>query len=249
MYEYEIQRFLTRHGYLGVVPKAALIDMDGTLYDSMPRHAAAWMELCREIGIDATPDEFFRYEGRTGASTINILFQRAFGRDATEDEARRLYQRKTELFSAMPDVDVMPGAYEMTKFLKEVGVKRVLVTGSGQNSLIRRIEADFPGIFQPSLMVTGRDVKHGKPHPEPFFKGMELTGVRPDECMVIENAPLGVKAGDASGAFTIGVNTGPLGVDELRDSGAAVVFNSMQECSDAMPLMLYALITNSRNFN
>lgn len=249
MYEHQIQHFLQRHGYLSVNPRAALIDMDGTLYDSMPSHASAWQIMMAEQGIDSPLEDFFRFEGRTGASTINILFQRAFGRDASPEEISVLYQRKTELFRSMPEVPVMPGAQELMNFLKEVGMKRVLVTGSGQNSLLNRLEADFPSIFQPSLRVTSRDVTHGKPHPEPYFKAMELADVRPDNCIVIENAPLGVKAGDASGAFTIGVATGPIPEIELTEAGAAITFHSMQACRDAMPLLIYALLTTSRNFN
>lgn len=249
MYENEIQTFLSRHGYLSVSPKAALIDMDGTLYDSMPRHADAWQQMTSEIGIEVPREEFFRYEGRTGASTINLLFNRVFGRDATDEEKERLYRRKTEIFAAMPEVDPMPGAPELMEFLKMVGMKRVLVTGSGQNTLLNRLEADYPGIFEPGMRVTSRDVSRGKPHPEPFFKGMELAGVQPDQCIVVENAPLGVQAGDAAGAFTIGVNTGPIDPDELRDAGAAIVFPSMRAAAEAMPILLYSLITNSRNYN
>lgn len=250
MYEYEIQHFLSRHGYINVSPKAALIDMDGTLYDSMPNHAKAWLQMVTELGIDdATLDEFFLYEGRTGADTINILFNRAFGRDASPDEARELYRRKTEIFAAMPAVSPMPGAAEMLSFIKSVGMKRVLVTGSGQNTLLNRLDSDYPGAFPPGMRITSRDVTHGKPHPEPFLKAMNIASVTPSECIVIENAPLGVTAGDASGAFTIGVTTGPIPRQSLTDAGAAVVFGSMKECADSLPLLVYALITTFNNVN
>ncbi|MCM1482967.1 MAG: HAD-IA family hydrolase [Muribaculaceae bacterium] len=249
MYENEIQHFLKRHGYICVEPKAALVDMDGTLYDSMPRHADAWVTMMAEQGITVARDEFFRFEGRTGASTINILFNRAFGRDATPEEVERLYRRKSELFAAMPQEGPMPGALDMLAFLRSIGVECVLVTGSGQRTLIDRIGRDFPGVFAPDAMITSRDVKHGKPDPEPYFKGMELVGKRPDECIVVENAPLGVQAGDAAGAFTIGVSTGPIPASELYDAGAAIVFSSMPELSAAIPALIYGLLTTRRNLN
>lgn len=74
--------------------KAVLFDMDGVLYDSMPRHAKAWKSVCDEAGIEAVTEEFFAYEGRTGASTIDLLVRRQFGRPATEEEARRLYSER-----------------------------------------------------------------------------------------------------------------------------------------------------------
>ena len=75
-----VRRYEERRGNTHFNPKAALIDMDGTLLDSMKWHTLAWHRLATELGIESTRDEFYLYEGMTGASTINKLFQRAFGR-------------------------------------------------------------------------------------------------------------------------------------------------------------------------
>ena len=83
-------------------PRAFLFDMDGTLYDSMPNHALSWYEMVREQGIEATPEEFFLYEGATGSYTVNMLYRRAYGRDASPEEVERLYQRKAEIFRGRP---------------------------------------------------------------------------------------------------------------------------------------------------
>lgn len=249
MYSIAIQQFLERTGYISVNPRAALIDMDGTLYDSMPRHANAWRRMMAEIGVDVPVNEFFRYEGRTGASTINILFQQAFGRKATESECKDLYRRKTEIFAAMPDVDTMPGAADMLDFMRQVGIRRVLVTGSGQSTLLDRLDKDYPGVFTPDMRVTSRDVTHGKPNPEPFIKAMEKACVKPWECFVVENAPLGIEAGHAADIFTIGVNTGPLDVRELEEAGADLVFESMPQFADALPVLIYGFLTRMNNPN
>lgn len=241
-YHDEIITFLHRHHYIHLHPVAALIDMDGTLYDSMPNHTAAWYRMISELGIKANRDEFYLYEGRTGASTINLIFNRAYNRDATADEIEQLYQRKTKYFAELPPVKPMPGAREMVEILTNVGIKRVLVTGSGQSSLINRLDNDYPGAFLPSMRVTSRDVTHGKPHPEPFIRAMQIAGVRPSQSIVIENAPLGVEAGDKAGAFTIGITTGPIPRKALEDAGAAIVFDSMKEFADALPVLLYSLI-------
>lgn len=239
----EIIRFLQRHHFRQVTPRAALIDMDGTLYDSMPNHTAAWYRLMTEAGVECTPEEFYLYEGRTGASTINELFKRSFNREATEEEKTQLYQRKTEYFRELPPVGPMPGAMEMLSVLKETGIDRVLVTGSGQRSLIDRISADFPGMFSADHIITSRDVTHGKPHPEPFIKAMQIARVSPSQSIVIENAPLGVEAGDRSGAFTIGITTGPIPRRALEEAGAAIVFDSMPEFANRLPSLLLSLLT------
>lgn len=233
-----ILSFLKRKHYTQVQPLAALIDMDGTLYDSMGNHANAWHRLATELGIEATREEFFMYEGRTGASTLNILFNRAYGRDASAQEIEELYARKALYFTQMPAVKPMPGAMQMLDFFKETGMKRVLVTGSGQRSLIDRLERDFPGAFTPDMMVTSRDVKCGKPHPEPFIKAMEMASVRPSQAIAIENAPLGVKSANSAGAFTVAVTTGPIPREELINAGAAIVFDSMPQCADMLPQLV-----------
>lgn len=243
LFQPEIQNFLQRRHYERIVPRAALIDMDGTLYDSMKNHTAAWYRLISEQGIPCKREEFYLYEGSTGAATINMFYQRAFGRDATDEEVAMLYQRKTEYFKELPPVDRMPGALEMVKTFAGVGATCVLVTGSGQGSLLSRIDTDFEGLFRPDMRVTSRDVTHGKPHPEPFIRGMQLARVRPSESIVVENAPMGVEAGHRSGAFTIGVTTGPIPVQELERAGADLVFPSMQEFADYLPVLLYAMVT------
>lgn len=244
MFEPLIEAFCARKHYKSITPRAALIDMDGTLYDSMGNHARAWHRMVTELGIDATPEEFYLYEGRTGASTINIIFQRAYGRDATPEEAAELYRRKTEYFREMPPVKVMPGALELMNELRDMGLKRVLVTGSGQRSLIDRLQADFPGIFTPEMMVCGPDVTHGKPHPEPFIKALQRAGVSPSGAIVIENAPLGVESAARAGVFPVAVTTGPIPVKSFEEAGAGVIFPSMPVAAKEVPVLILDMLTN-----
>lgn len=212
--------------------RAALVDMDGTLYDSMPYHAQAWHRMMLDVGVDIDPDRFFLFEGMTGRATINLLFREFLHREASDQEVQELYHRKTVYFNEMPRVSAMPGALRMLLEMRDAGMAIVLVTGSGQRSLIDRLNSDFPGIFIPSLMITSRDVTHGKPHPEPYLMAMQRAGVSPREAIVIENAPLGVQAGAASGAFTIGLTTGPIPAKALADAGAHLVLPSMQALAD-----------------
>ena len=81
-------------------------------------------------------------------------------------------------------------------------------------------------------MVTAFDVKYGKPNPEPYLMALQKGELKPNEAIVIENAPLGVQAGAAAGIFTIAVNTGPIDGKVLLDAGADILFSSMQEFCD-----------------
>lgn len=235
----QFQDYLKANNYTGFELKAILFDMDGVLYNSMPAHARSWRQTIEELGLRTDSEEFYLHEGRTGASTIHIIFQRNFGRDATEEEIRRIYERKSELFVKYNTGEAIPGAREILNFVKSSGLKPVLVTGSGQPSLLDRLDQDFPGIFTPETMVTAFDVKIGKPHPEPFLMGLQKGGnLSPNQALVVENAPLGTEAATSAGIFTICVNTGPLSDNILTDAGAKLVFHSMQELMERFPEIL-----------
>lgn len=235
-----LRHYRERTGFAALAPRAALIDMDGTLLDSMSLHTAAWHRMASELGIECTREEFYLYEGMTGAETINRLFLRAFGREATDTEKRELYARKSGYFNEFPRPAVMPGAQQMVRTLLERGIARVLVTGSGQHSNLERLASDFPGGFSAQLRITSADVSRCKPHPEPYLRGMALAKAEPWECIAVENAPLGVRSASGSKAFTVAVTTGPIPEREMWEAGADIVFPSMPAFAAALPALLDA---------
>ena len=207
----------------------------------MPFHAMAWQKMMKEQGINLPADEFFLYEGMTGTATIDLIFRRELGRGTDPEEARKLYARKAELFIEMGKKKMMPGADRMLEALRNADIGRVLVTGSAQNSLISRLNEDYPGMFDEDKRVTALDVTRGKPDPEPYLKGLEKAGVSKEEAFVIENAPLGVRAGKAAGLFTIAVTTGPIPREAFAKEGADLIFPSMPDFADALPSLLTTL--------
>ena len=209
--------------------KAVLFDMDGVLFDSMPNHAYAWSHAMTQFGLEMTAYEAYLHEGRTGSGTINILAQRYWGRDATEEEIERIYEAKSAVFNTLPEPKPMLGAFEALTAAKELGCKIVLVTGSAQVSLLERLEEHYPGFFCEELMVTGFDVKRGKPDPEPYLMGLEKAGVKAEEAIVVENAPLGVESARGAGIFTIAANTGPLEDEILKKAGANIIVPSLKD--------------------
>ena len=198
--------------------KAVLFDMDGVLFNSMPYHSEAWHKVMKSHGLTLSREEAYMHEGRTGAATINIVFQRELGREATQEEIESIYQEKSVLFNSYAEAE---------------GLTPMVVTGSGQLSLLERLEHNFPGMFHKELMVTAFDVKYGKPNPEPYLMALKKGGLKADEAVVVENAPLGVEAGHKAGIFTIAVNTGPLDGQVLLDSGADLLLPSMQALCEA----------------
>lgn len=201
--------------------------MDGVLYDSMPLHAKAWRQMTLEMGMDIPEDEFYQYEGMTGVATIALLADKYLGTTVGVEEAKSWYQKKADYFYSHGQANPMPGAYEALSVLKNSEIRCILVTGSGQTSLINKLEVDYPGVFCRDKMVTSANVTHGKPHPEPFLKAVEMAGVDTKECIAIDNAPLGVESAHRAGIYTIGVKTGPLPKQMLYNAGADKVVEGM----------------------
>ncbi len=211
--------------------KAFFFDMDGVLFDSMPGHAVAWVKAVRRYGLDMTAEEVYESEGRTGAGTINALARRIWGRDASEQEIKDIYAAKSEVFNEYfrerGEAPVIPGVADVLDAVRTHGLMRVIVTGSGQLSLLDNLNKHFPGHFSRELMVTAFDVTRGKPDPEPYLIALQKAGIAADEAIVVENAPLGVQAAHAAGIFTVAVNTGPLPDQKLWDAGADRVYPNM----------------------
>lgn len=229
MFSTAIKQFLERNNYPAFSPKAAFFDMDGVLFDSMPGHATAWVKAMNESGLPFTEHEAYMNEGQTGHTTINNAFKEIHKREATEEEKQSIYGLKSHYFDEYGQPQTLPYVVDLLKKIKLEGLQLIVVTGSGQPSLLKRIESSFPEFFEHEKMITAFDVKYGKPHPEPYLMALKKSGVEPWEAVAIDNAPLGVKSASDAQIFTIGLNTGPLDAKILLEYGANVVFNNVKD--------------------
>ena len=233
MFHLAIKKYLERHGFEALRPKAVLFDMDGVLYDSMPNHAIAWQQSMAQFGILMTADDAYATEGARGVDTIRKMVKRQQRRDIDEAEAQRMYDVKSHIFHSLPEAPIMPGVLDLMQQIQADGIQIGVVTGSGQRPLIQRILSDFENYVDEKHITTAYDVKHGKPNPDPYLVGLKKAGnLMPYEAIVVENAPLGVRAGVAAKIFTIAVNTGPLPAQILLDANADLLFPTMKEFSD-----------------
>ena len=232
MYQLAIKKYLEKHGFEAFRPKAVLFDMDGVLYDSMPNHAIAWQQSMAQFGIHMTAEDAYATEGARGVDTIRVMVKKQQGRDIDEAEAQRMYDVKSSIFHELPEAPIMPGILELMQQIRDEGLLCGVVTGSGQRPLINRILKDFGAFVDEDQITTAYDVKQGKPHPDPYLIGLRKAGnLKPNEAIVVENAPLGVRAGVAAKIFTIAVNTGPLPAQVLLDANADLLFPAMTDFS------------------
>lgn len=209
--------------------RAVFFDMDGVIYDSMGNHAQAWCQAFEFFGIDFPAEMAYLNEGRTAASTINLIFERTQNRAATGQEIQQIYGKKTELFELLPKSLPIPGIREFMASLRQNDLDIWIVTGSAQERLLDGLVSEFSEFVVREKIVSGLDVKHGKPHPEPYLQALKKSGLTADQAVVIENAPLGVESAKGAGLFTIAVNTGILPDKILQDSGADAVLSNMIE--------------------
>ena len=208
--------------------KAVFFDQDGVLYNSMPYHAESWAWAMTKHGLPYTAMECYRNEGRTSTGVIQEHHQRMFGTDATPELIEAIYKDKsahfTELTGGFPGI--IPNVDKVLQFLHAHGIQCWVVTGSGQRNLLNALNDTFDNVF--TGIISSFDVQKGKPDPEPYLKAWERSGFKKEECMVVENAPLGVRAAKAAGLFAVAVNTGILPDSDLWDEHADVVLPNMQ---------------------
>ena len=117
MFEESIARYLKTHGHTRISLKAVLFDMDGVLFDSMPYHADAWHKVMESHGLHLSREEAYMHEGRTGAATINLVYQRQYGRDATPELIESIYAEKSAEFNKHPEPGRMPGSLEVLSLI------------------------------------------------------------------------------------------------------------------------------------
>ena len=229
----EIKQYLKEHGFGHFSPKAVLFDMDGVLYDSMPLHAIAWQESMKKFGIHMTTADAYATEGARGIDTIRLFVKQQQGKDISLEEAQRMYDEKTRLFHAMPEAPIFDGVFSIMEKIQRSGMTVNVVTGSGQRPLIERLLHDFGQYLDEDHITTAYNVKHGKPYPDPYLMGLRKAGnLQPNEGIVVENAPLGVRAGVSAGIFTVAINSGPLPDVSLLDEGANVLYDTMTQLVD-----------------
>jgi sugar-phosphatase len=174
---------------------AVLFDLDGVLVDSTGSVERQWRIWAREQGIDGDKVMAVGH----GVRAIEVIRAVAPHLDAVL-EARKLEGREVD---DRDSVAVMPGALDLVRAIPED--EWCVVTSGTHHLATARLQS--VGLPVPRVLVAADDVINGKPHPEPYLKGAELLGVNPVECLVIEDAPAGIRAAHAGGMKVIALTS------------------------------------------
>jgi HAD superfamily hydrolase (TIGR01509 family) len=175
--------------------KAVIFDLDGVVADSHPIHEAAWKTLLLEQGLDsATLNLDFLYAGRPRREIL-----RHYLGSIESAGMEQLGRRKDELYAvAAQQLTTKPGIPRVLPELNSSGLLCALATSAGRTRAHESLE-QFSITRQFSLIVTGEDAAVAKPAPEIFLLAAEKLGVKPQECIVVEDSVAGVEAARAAG--------------------------------------------------
>src|SRR5438477_7910252 len=201
---------------MSICCRAVLFDLDGVLVDSTPAVARAWACWAREHGFE--PEEVVKEaDGRPSISTIRELLPHAD--HAAED--REMERRE---IADVEGVVPLRGAMEL---LQALPLERWAIVTSCTRALAG-VRIDAAGLPKPKHLITATDVKHGKPDPEPYLAGARILALPASECIVIEDAPAGIRAGKEAGARVLALRTTASDA-ELQHAGADWIVHDCAE--------------------
>jgi HAD superfamily hydrolase (TIGR01509 family) len=178
-----------------------IFDMDGVLIDSAGPHFRSWQLLAEECSGKVTEEQFSETFGRQNRDIIPVLFG-----PVPDARMRALGDRKEEIYRDLirecpPIVD---GAVGLVRGLHGAGA-RLAIGSSGPAANIELVVAAMGVADCISVIVSGDDVTRGKPDPQVFTAAAERLGLEPSRCVVVEDAPVGIRAARAAGARTVAV--------------------------------------------
>jgi beta-phosphoglucomutase len=188
-----------------VVIRAVFFDFDGTFVESLPYHLAAWEEvLMSQCGFHLDPITVKLNEGRPVIEIARAIFEQA-GQPFSEQLLHSIIDLKNERFRATHRARIFPENLQIIDLLKKRGIFVGLVTGTKRANLGVIVPLKVLRFFD--VIITDGDTPLGKPAPDPYLAAAEKLGIQPSECLVVENAPLGIQSAKAAGMFCVALTT------------------------------------------
>lgn len=186
-------------------PRAVIFDIDGTIVDNMHLHAEAFAVFAERHGLAAlTQDDRARLDGRRNSEIFPILFKR----DVPRDEWQAYEREKEGLYRELSKGRLTPmkGLHALLARLAREETPMALATSAPEPNVVHTLaELDLVARF--SIIVRGDEVGRGKPAPDVFIEAARRLGITPADCLVFEDAPMGIEAAQAAGMRVVALTT------------------------------------------
>ncbi len=205
--------------------KAVIFDVDGVIVDSYRPHFEGWRRMLAELGEEFTEETFRGTFGRTNRD----IFADLFGDKYSDADVLVAAERKEALYREIirADFPAIDGAVELIDALADAGFRLAVGSSGPPENVALTIECLGRG-EKIAARVTGADVERGKPDPQVFQLAAEKLGVAPHECVVVEDATVGVAAAKAAEMACVAL-TGTATREQLGE--ADLVVDSLRELS------------------
>jgi HAD superfamily hydrolase (TIGR01509 family) len=218
------------NGGIRVVPKPSsvqaipplLLDLDGTLVDSVYEHVMAWREALEEVEIRLPHWKIHRRIGMSGRLFLPTLL-RELGQRTDQQEIEFIEKIRRSVFNKkIPEIRLLPGAKELLQYFRKISARWAIATSGDRNqvgelSKVLDIPPDVP-------VITGEDVDVAKPAPDSFMVAAQRLGVGPDQSIVIGDSPWDLLAAQRMKALGVGLLSGGYAESELERAGAYRVY-------------------------
>jgi beta-phosphoglucomutase len=209
--------------------KAILFDLDGVIVDSLHYHYLAWDHMFKKIGGSVTEESIFLSEGMNSFEILP-LFLKKFNVELPVEKRQKFIEDKRSYFRQIAQLTYYPNAFETIIKLRDLGYTTALVTACARKNMEKSIDTEHQKLFD--FIISGDDVTHSKPNPEPYLMAQKTLGLEISECVAIENAPLGVESVKNAGMICIAVES-TLGREYLQK--ADFIINEIQELTGFFP--------------
>ncbi len=206
--------------------QAIIFDMDGVIIDSEHLQVEAEKIVCENHHITIPDAEWSNFKGKKNIDIFRYIIEKF---SSEKLDPQQLADEKGQIYLkiAPERLKLIPGAMEFIHKAKKYFQKLAVATSSGP--LTQKLAFDIFDLHPHfSVLITGKDVVNGKPHPEPYLKAAEKLGLPPEVCMVIEDSDNGIRSAKAAGCVAVGVTTS-FPRQKLLEVGADYVVDSFSE--------------------
>ncbi|MEA2104302.1 MAG: HAD family phosphatase [Candidatus Cloacimonadota bacterium] len=184
--------------------KGILFDLDGVIVDTLHYHFLAWKEMFGRMGGKVQELTVLLHEGRSSKELMPILLEEA-GLEFPKEKWDNFIETKREYYRSIVNVTFYPQVIETITKLKKSGYKLALITACAKKNMHKALSDEHQSLFD--VIVTGDDMPRGKPNPDPYEIGRDKLKLKNGECLVVENAPLGILSAKAAGITCAAVST------------------------------------------